>query len=51
MVTAAFLSRLAIRRVASAKEYEGIAVFLASDDSDYITGQTIAVERGLTMAL
>jgi NAD(P)-dependent dehydrogenase (short-subunit alcohol dehydrogenase family) len=27
----------------------GTAVFLASDDSDFITGQTIAVDGGQTL--
>ena len=48
---AAVTSRLAIKRIASVEDYQGIAVFLASDDSDYITGQTIAVDAGLTMTL
>lgn len=38
-----------LRRLAGAQDYQGIAVFLASDDSDYITGQTIAVDGGNTM--
>ena len=38
-----------LRRLARSEDYQGIAVFLASDDSDYITGQTIAVDGGSTM--
>jgi len=32
------------------KDIEGTAVFLASNDSDYITGQTINVDGGNWMS-
>ena len=38
-----------LRRLGRSEDYQGIAVFLASDDSDYITGQTISVDGGQTM--
>lgn len=38
-----------LRRLARTEDYQGISVFLASDDSSYITGQTIAVDGGNTM--
>jgi NAD(P)-dependent dehydrogenase (short-subunit alcohol dehydrogenase family) len=36
-------------RVASVKDYEGICVFLASDDSAFVTGQIIGVDGGWTL--
>lgn len=39
----------AIPRIGEAGELKGIAVFLASDASSYITGQTIAVDGGMTI--
>jgi len=38
-----------IPRIGSAGELKGTAVFLASDASSYITGQTIAVDGGMTV--
>jgi len=38
-----------LRRVPTPEDYQGIAVFLASDDSAFITGQTISVDGGQTM--
>lgn len=39
----------ALGRVGHVEDYQGIAVLLASDDSDFITGQTISVDGGTTM--
>jgi NAD(P)-dependent dehydrogenase (short-subunit alcohol dehydrogenase family) len=38
-----------LRRLARVNDYDGVAVFLSSEDSDYITGQTISVDGGITM--
>lgn len=38
-----------MRRLGRPADYPGIIAFLASDDADYITGQTISVSGGLTM--
>src|SRR5207248_7142523 len=39
-----------IPRVGAAGELKGVAVFLAADASNYITGQTIIVDGGRTIA-
>jgi gluconate 5-dehydrogenase len=39
-----------IPRVGNAGELKGVAVFLASDASNYVTGQTIVVDGGRTIA-
>lgn len=39
-----------MRRLGEAGDYPGIVCFLASDDAGFITGQTISVSGGLTMA-
>ena len=38
-----------LRRIGSAEEVAAVAVFLASDESSYITGQTIVVDGGFLM--
>ncbi len=38
-----------LKRVGYNEDYEGIAVFLASDESNFITGQTIPVDGGAAM--
>src|SRR6202035_5425333 len=42
-------ARNPIARVGDAGELKGVAVFLASDASNYITGQTIVVDGGRTI--
>jgi NAD(P)-dependent dehydrogenase (short-subunit alcohol dehydrogenase family) len=42
--------RSPIPRVGDAGELKGVAVFLAADASNYITGQTIVVDGGRTIA-
>ncbi|MFC1965186.1 SDR family NAD(P)-dependent oxidoreductase [Chloroflexota bacterium] len=44
------LNRVPARRWGRVDDYNGIAVFLASSESDYINGQTISVDGGETMA-
>ena len=41
-----FLSQIPINRIGSAEEIANTAIFLASDEAGYITGQTITVDGG-----
>ena len=41
------LSRISLNRLANPNEIASVALFLASDLSSYITGQTIRVDGGL----
>lgn len=41
-----FLSQIPVNRIGSAEEIANTAVFLASDEAGYITGQTITVDGG-----
>ncbi|RZI75922.1 MAG: SDR family oxidoreductase [Pseudomonas sp.] len=43
------LAKVAMGRFGEPKDIGPTAVFLASDDSDFVTGQTIGVEGGTTM--
>ena len=45
----AIIKQTPLRRAPTPEDYHGIAVFLASDDSAFITGQTISVDGGQTM--
>jgi 3-oxoacyl-[acyl-carrier protein] reductase len=48
-VQATYRSRIPLGRFGAAEEVARTALFLASDDASYITGQTLAVDGGLTM--
>ncbi|MCP8616081.1 SDR family NAD(P)-dependent oxidoreductase [Salirhabdus salicampi] len=43
------VDRTPLRRIGELKELAGAAVFLASEASDYITGQTLFVDGGMTI--
>lgn len=45
-----FTDRTALKRVGLPEEVASMAVFLASDESSYITGQTFPVDAGFTAA-
>ena len=45
----AAMSMIAMKRFASAEDIANLAVFLASDQSSYITGQVISVDGGMAM--
>jgi 2-keto-3-deoxy-L-fuconate dehydrogenase len=46
---AAFIARQAMGRFASADEIAGLAVYLASDESAFVTGQALAIDGGWTI--
>ena len=41
------VEKLSLKRIASAEEIANVALFLSSDLSSYITGQTIRVDGGM----
>lgn len=43
------ITQVPVRRMGTSKEVADLALFLASDSSSYITGQTIKIDGGLTM--
>lgn len=46
-----WLSRIPLRRYATADEIASVAVFLASSDASYVTGANIVVDGGLSAAI
>ena len=44
----AILARIPMKRYGKLEELKGVAVFMASSASDYMTGQIVAVDGGLT---
>ena len=49
-LVAALERAIPMRRLGQPADYPGLVAFLASSDADFITGQTISVSGGLTMA-
>jgi 3-oxoacyl-[acyl-carrier protein] reductase len=45
----AFLNEIPMKRGSKPEEIAGVVTFLASDRSDYITGQVLAVDGGISM--
>jgi len=46
----AWVQNIPMKRAGEGKDVAGLVAFLASDDADYITGQTINVDGGLIMS-
>ncbi len=46
---AEFVARQPMGRLATAQEIAGMAVYLASDESQFITGQTMIIDGGITI--
>ncbi len=46
---AEFVARQPMGRLATAEEIAGMAVYLASDESQFITGQTMIIDGGITI--
>jgi len=44
-----YMARIPLGRFGTADEVASVALFLSSDEAAYITGQTFAVDGGLTM--
>lgn len=48
-VVASYAKAIPLQKMGSPADIARVCLFLASDDSSYLTGQTIAVDGGLTM--
>ena len=46
---AAFVARQPMGRLGTAEEIASLAVYLASDEASYLTGQAINVDGGITI--
>jgi 3-oxoacyl-[acyl-carrier protein] reductase len=46
---AAMLGQIAMKRYGQPEEIAGVVSFLCSEDSSYVTGQTIEISGGLSM--
>jgi 3-oxoacyl-[acyl-carrier protein] reductase len=46
-----FMSNIAMKRIGKPDEIKGLAIFLASDASSYITGVTVEITGGMTKFL
>ena len=46
---AAFVARQAMGRLGTAEEIAALAVYLASDESQFVTGQALVIDGGLTL--
>jgi len=44
------VQNIPMKRAGAGKDVAGLVSFLASEDADYITGQTINVDGGLIMS-
>ena len=47
----AMINKIPLRRMAEPEEIAGVHLFLASDEANYITGQVIFVDGGLTVGI
>jgi NAD(P)-dependent dehydrogenase (short-subunit alcohol dehydrogenase family) len=47
---AEWVAGIPLKRAGQPEDVAGLVAFLASDDADYITGQTINVDGGLIMS-
>jgi len=45
-----FLERIPLRRFGGPEDLKGAIVFLASPASDFVTGQTLLVDGGMSIA-
>ncbi|MBU3947893.1 MAG: SDR family oxidoreductase [Proteobacteria bacterium] len=48
-ITEAVINMTPLRRMGKPEDYVGISVFLASDESSFMTGQTVSVDGGISM--